>query len=201
MKKIIDQLLNSDIDLITYISSLKKSTLEKIIEYASQCYYNTPDSIISDEIYDTLIDILKNKYPNSNILIKSGAVSKNNKFKLDYWLGSMNKIKPDTKELNIWKKKYNSPYYFSDKLDGVSALLIYNDNKISMYTRGDGFQGTNISNLSNYLTLPPYNDIYNYCKLNKIKGNKNLIAFRGELIIKKKIFYKIGIINLKMVEV
>ena len=195
MEKIINKLNNSDIDIITYIQQFKKKKLENIIEYSADKYYNTSKSIINDDIYDLLIDLLKNKYPNSKILENIGAKNKNNKVKLDYWLGSMKKIKPDvelneSKDLNSWIKNYKPPYNISDKLDGVSALIIYNNNTIKMFTRGDGNNGKDISDLLKYLSIPNYNKIYDYCKTNKIVGNKNLIAMRGELLIKKDIYSK-----------
>ena len=194
MKKIINKLLNSETDITSFILSLNKSDLEKIIEYSADKYYNTSSSDISDEIYDLLLDILKKKYPDSLILNKIGAKNTNNKIKLDYWLGSMKKIKPDnisneSKELNIWTNNYNPPYNISDKLDGVSALLIYDNNCIKMFTRGNGNIGSDITHLIKYLSLiPNYNTVLEYCKKHNINGNKNLIAFRGELIIKKNIF-------------
>jgi NAD-dependent DNA ligase len=103
----------------------------------------------------------------------------------------MNKIKPmiDNIKFSSWINKYKPPYNISDKLDGVSALLIYNNNKIQMLTRGDGYIGMDITHLIKYLSnIPDYNTILNFCNKNKIKGEKNLIAFRGELVIKKDIF-------------
>jgi NAD-dependent DNA ligase len=190
MDKIIKKLLDPKIDIITYATSLSIDNLEKIIIYAANKYYNTASSIISDEIYDTLIDILKKKNPNSLVLKKIGAHNIKNKVKLDYWLGSMNKIKPtdNNNELVNWTANYKQPYNISDKLDGVSALLVYNNNTINMYTRGDGNNGTNITHLLDYIKIPNFTVINNYCNKYNIKGNKNLLALRGELVIKKHIF-------------
>jgi NAD-dependent DNA ligase len=47
-----------------------------------------------------------------------------------------------------------------------------------------------ISQLIKYLRLPEFDIINNYCKKHKIKGDQNLIAFRGELIIKEETFNK-----------
>jgi NAD-dependent DNA ligase len=191
IKKLINILLNPETDIFIYASKLEINDLENIILYASDKYYNTTKSIISDKIYDILIDILKVKNPNSSILKNIGApINTNNKTKLDYWLGSMNKIKPNNNnDLTIWTNSYKPPYNISDKLDGVSALLIYNNNSINMFTRGDGNIGSNITPLLNYMeSIPLYTTIYNYCKINNINGQKNLLALRGELIINKNIF-------------
>jgi NAD-dependent DNA ligase len=162
--------------------------LEEVISLAADKFFNTKKPIMSDEIYDLLIDFLKEKSPKSKVLSNIGAKSKNkNKVELDYWLGSMNKIKPgrDDKELEKWFLKYNAPYYISDKLDGVSALLIYRENKtINLYTRGTASEGTDITNLIKYLNLPSW-EIISQVKEYKIN---NKIAFRGELIIDKETF-------------
>jgi NAD-dependent DNA ligase len=166
-------------------SNLSIEELETVITLAADKFFNTDKPIISDEIYDLLIDILKEKSPKSKILKNIGAKSKN-KVKLDYWLGSMNKLKPGyDKELEKWINKYSGPYYISDKLDGVSALLIYRPlGIINLYTRGTASQGTDISNLIKYLNLPKW-DIISKTKEFKIN---NKLAFRGELIIKKEVF-------------
>lgn len=195
MAEIINILNNAD-DFIEMVNKLSIDELEKVIEYTTDKYYYSTTVIISDNKYDILIDFLTLKNPKSNILKNIGSKVKKakNKVILDYWLGSMDKIKPFTKELSIWTSKYNPPYNISDKLDGISALLIYIDtntntkNNIKLYTRGTGDEGLDISNLIKYLNLPNYSLIKDYCNKNNIKGNKNLIAFRGELIIKSKTF-------------
>ena len=191
MAKLVKRLQNVMDDPINIASSFSIEELEELIEYSSDKYYNTDKPVISDYIYDILIDFLRIKNPKSKILKNIGAkIKSKNKVKLDYWLGSMDKIKPTSNHLYIWTKKYKPPYNLSDKLDGISALVIYNSNKINMYTRGTATEGQDISNLVKYLKLPDYDFVSEYCKKNKIKGDQNVIAFRGELIIKEKTFSK-----------
>ena len=40
-----------------------------------------------------------------------------------------------------------SPYVISDKLDGLSCLLVSRDSKVRLFTRGDGVYGQDISEL------------------------------------------------------
>ena len=206
--KTITELLNTK-DIIEYISNLSIQELEDIIKYSADKYYNTGVSVISDSIYDMLIDYLKIKSPKSKVLTTIGAkVNNKNKVKLDYWLGSMDKIKPPSNQLSIWLDKYKPPYNLSDKLDGISALLVYRNNKkINMYTRGTATEGLDITNLIKYLNLPTFDTVYKYCKKHNINSsndnliafnndnliafnNDNLIAFRGELIIDNELFNK-----------
>jgi len=183
MAEIIKMLNNSN-DFIEAVNNLSIKDLEKCIEYSTDKYYYTSTPIIDDNKYDILIDFLTIKNSKSKILKNIGSkIKSKDKVNLDYWLGSMNKIK-ENDELQIWLSKYNLPYNISDKLDGISALLIYTFNEnIKLYTRGTGDEGLDISNLIKYLNLPSYSLIKEYCNENKLKGKKNLIAFRGELII------------------
>lgn len=162
---------------LTYekINNMSITKLEELITLAFDKYFNTETPIMSDETYDTLVDFLKLKAPKSKVLKNIGAKPVKNKVKLDYWMGSIDKIKLGyDKELDKWMKKYKPPYYVSDKLDGVSALLIYRpDSTINLYTRGTATEGQDISHLIKYFDLP---------KITKP------MAFRGEIIITKKKF-------------
>lgn len=191
MSQLIKKLLNNKNDPIDIASHFTIEELESVILYATDKYYNKKP-VITDELYDSLIDFLKLKNPKSEILNNIGyEIKSKNKVKLDYWLGSMDKIKPSTNQLSIWTKKYLPPYNLSDKLDGISALLTYNFNgSINLYTRGTADIGMDITHLIKYLNLPEYNTISTYCLNNNIKGDINLIAFRGELIMKKETFQK-----------
>jgi DNA ligase (NAD+) len=191
MENIIKDLLSAK-DFIDYISNLSIPAIEKIINYAADKYYNTGDSVISDSYYDTLIDYLRLKSPKSKVLKNIGAkVKTKNKVKLDYFLGSMDKIKPPSNKLDIFNNNYPPPYNLSDKLDGVSALLVYNNNNIKMYTRGTSVEGTDITPLIKYINnIPSYESVDNYVNKHNLHGEKNLIAFRGELVIKESVFNK-----------
>ena len=186
--------LKSNKDPIEVSSDFTVEELEEIIVYTSDKYYNTSKAVITDALYDILIDFLKLRNPKSKILKNIGAkIKSKNKVKLDYWLGSMDKIKPPSNQLTIWSKHYKPPYNLSDKLDGVSSLVIYRqDGSINMFTRGTATEGMNISHLIKYLNLPDFDTVSVYCKKHKIEGDKkkNLIAFRGELIINQKTFEK-----------
>jgi len=192
MSKLVKLLLNSNDDPINVASSFSIKELEEVIDYAADKYYNTSNSVISDSLYDVLIDFLTIKDPKSKILKNIGSKLKSkNKVKLDYWLGSMDKIKPPSNQLSIWMKKNKPPYNLSDKLDGISALLIYyNNGTMRMFTRGTALEGMDISHLIKYLNVPDYDFVNTYCKKHKINGDQNLIAFRGELIIKEETFNK-----------
>lgn len=177
------------------ISDLSVKELEEIIVYVADKYYNTSISIINDATYDLLIDFLRLRDPKSKILKNIGApIKSKNKVKLDYHLGSMDKIKPaDCRKFDSWIKKYKGPYNLSDKLDGVSALLVYKKNEsIKLFTRGTATEGHDITVLIKYFNLPSFEEIKEYVSKKKIVSDDkdNLMAFRGEIIINQKIFEK-----------
>ena len=188
MSKQIIQKINKDIFDFGINSSIEE--LENILEKASDAYYNTSKPILEDAQFDILLDFLRQRNPKSKFLKQVGAPTKNQKVKLDYYLGSMDKIKPPSNKLDNWKKKYKGPYYLSDKLDGISGLVIYHNNKIKLTTRGTATHGADITSLVKYLNLPEYDSLISKLNKLKIKGIKNTIALRGEIIMSRKNFDK-----------
>lgn len=192
MSKVIKKIIN---DPLETIGELSITELEEAVTYAADKYYNTGTSVIEDAVYDLLVDYLRMKRPKSEVLKNIGAkVKSKNKVTLDYWLGSMDKIKPsDPSKFESWIKKYKKPYYLSDKLDGVSALLVYKkNNSIKLYTRGTATEGQDITNLVKYFNLPSVDEVKKYTNSKKVLADHedNYIAFRGELIINNNTFKK-----------
>jgi DNA ligase (NAD+) len=150
--------------------------LEKFIIKASDAYYNQNESIITDEEFDALVEKLRILDPDSELLKTIGAAG--GKTKLPCWLGSMDKIKTDDGSIGKWEKRYGSNVVVSDKLDGISCLLVSENKRIKLYTRGDGSHGRDITHLSKLINL----------EYGEIPNDKLLI--RGELIIPVKKFTK-----------
>lgn len=160
------------------LPQLTVKELEDAIITASDSYHNTGESLITDQVYDILVEKLRKLKPTSKALKQTGAPVKGKKVKLPYWLGSMEKIKSDAKLVTNWTNIYKGPYVISDKIDGISCLLTYFDGEISLYTRGNGEYGQNISHLANLSNM----------SINKLlKLDKN-VAIRGELVMSKKNF-------------
>ncbi len=194
MEKYINDINNSD-DVFKTVQELSIDELEKIIIYASDKYYNEEqidNNNISDAIFDMMREFLQLKSPNSKVLKQIGAppTKSKDKVKLPYFLGSMDKIKPPSNKLESWCSKYEAPYILTEKLDGVSALLIYSQNAnkdVKLFTRGTATHGMDISSLLRYNKLPSYDDVMMYLKKHNMG---DYIAFRGELIISKNKFAK-----------
>jgi len=172
------------------IDNLNIEDLEKLIIFANDKYRNTETPVMTDELYDICVDFLKLKNPKSKVLkVIGGKVKSKDKVKLDYWLGSMDKIKPsDTRLLEKWINKYKGPYYVSNKLDGISAMIIYRENgDTNLYTRGTADEGLDISPLLKYIkNIPSWSLVNKYKTKSKKAGI--LLACRGELLMNKDIF-------------
>ena len=103
---------------------LTEKKIQKILEKASHSYYETSVELLSDSSFDKLKDYLEEYYPNNPFLKQIGAeVQGPNKIKLPIHMGSMDKKKKE-KDVNSWKQKYPGKVVISDKLDGISFLLV-----------------------------------------------------------------------------
>lgn len=158
-----------------FAENIETTELEKMLLYLSDQYFNTGKSIVSDVIYDFLLDTLKVRNPSSSVLNAVGSKAKRS-IKLPVYAKSLNKYKTE-KEFEKWKSEYGSPYIISDKLDGVSCLLVKQDSNVKLFTRGDGEFGSDITQLAKYV-------------LSDIKFSKlpKQCVVRGELIISKSNF-------------
>ena len=78
-----------------------------------------------------------------------------------------------------WIQKYKGSYVVSCKLDGISALYVYDKNKKEekLYTRGNGTIGQDISYLIKYINFPK-----------NISKNINGAMITGEIIISRHNF-------------
>lgn len=160
---------------ISVLDNLSENTLTNMLVKTNEVYRNlgpNEQPLISDNQYDILEDYIKEKYPKNTKVGKIGAPVEKNKITLPYEMASMDKIKPDTKALPLWKAKYNGHYVLSCKLDGVSGLYTTENNTSGLYTRGDGKIGQDVSHFLSYMKFPKEQDI----------------VVRGEFIMKKHTF-------------
>lgn len=162
------------------LDSLKTDQIADILEKANYAYFQSDKPLFTDDIYDKIREYLSIKFPNHPVLSRIGSALKNEKKqKLPYFMGSLNKIKDEGSALQKFKKTYGGSYIISDKLDGNSALYMVKDGKKSLWSRGDGSYGRNISNFIPYIRNLP-----------NIKDN-NQVSVRGEIIISKEDFDKV----------
>jgi len=181
MDKIISKIAKySDLEFEKFLKNEDIKLLHSLKLYLDDIYYNTGENTeISDHQYDLLKEILQERDPKYIPPVGVKIRKDDNKVLLKYWMGSMNKLKPEnTNEMARWLLKNKSEnYIIEDKLDGISCLLIKENNKINLYTRGDGIIGTDITHILPFIKNIP-------------KTIDNDIVIRGELIMNKEIFYK-----------
>jgi NAD-dependent DNA ligase len=171
----------SDNKLKKYFETENLDVLHKMKLYLDNLYYNEgKDTGLSDYQYDLLKDIIKYRDPNYVVPVGAKIREHDNRSKLPFWLGSMDKLKPEDKiEIANWITKNNAKEYIvEDKLDGISCLITIKNGNIKLYTRGDGIVGADISYLAPYFDSIPKNI-----------GNISL-NIRGELIMPIDIFNK-----------
>lgn len=165
--------LNKDPE--NYGDSLKLSDLVFIMKLARDLYYNSEVQIISDKVYDSLEDILREKKPNHPLLKQVGAASKANKVSLPFYMPSLSKIKPGTGSVAKWASRFKGPFVVMDKMDGTSILYDkFNQSDIKLYSRGKGVKGQDVTFLKDSGL--------------KVPNPKKKIAARAELEIKDNVF-------------
>lgn len=163
--------INAIISNEEYYKRLNIEELKRFVVYASDKYYNE-EPIISDERFDDILDHIKQR--DEDFVIVGAPIQNSNKKKLPVWMGSMNK-----KKVNSLLDKYTN-IVVADKLDGVSCLYVRKNNKISLFTRGNGEYGSDITHLLSHFNF-----------IDESEGED--IILRGELIMKKDIFNKLRI--------
>lgn len=152
--------------------TLHKKEIENIVEYLSQKYYNEGISLLTDEEFDRLKELYVRKFGDTSIMNNVGAKVEKGKVTLPFFMGSMDKMKPENHNLESWKSKNPGQVCISDKLDGISALFQKKDGKVFLYTRGDGTIGQDISHMIPYIQIGDFPSIQTY-------------VVRGELIVNK----------------
>ena len=162
-------------DFFKTLNTLTKKQAEEAVKYFSDVYYNEGVSLISDENYDRLAERLKEKFGET---IGVGAEVVKHKVKLPYFMGSMDKIKPEKNNLASWKLRYPGQVCISDKLDGISALYVKQDGKRLLFTRGDGTVGQDIQHMLAHIQI---GDI----------ASLDACAVRGELIVNKENYNRV----------
>ena len=170
-----------------YLQTLTQKELEAMVSKSNEVYRNAAsdeDILLTDPQFDLLVEILQKRFPKSEEADCIGAPVERCKVKLPYGMYSMDKIKPNTGSVAKWETKMSAlakkrgdsakpSYMITAKLDGVSGLYT-DESKPALYTRGNGVEGQDVSNMITHLGLP------------SVPG----AVVRGEFIFKKDVFEK-----------
>lgn len=102
------------------------------------------EQTVSDGMFDIIVKEFENKYGTKYTYLGSIPENTLNKEKLPFVMGSMTQIQEG--ELHKWINPLWM-YCCSVKLDGCSVGLVYNHGKLEKaYTRGNGYEGMDITN-------------------------------------------------------
>lgn len=162
--------------IIATANKINKGSFENLLRLLGNAYHND-QALISDEKYDELVDIYEAKYGPYSVV---GAEPTGAKVELPYYLGSLRKLKEE-EELMLWLRQHPGPYIIEDKIDGLTLLLVSKTvngrRQTSLYTRGGGYRGLDVSHLLQYIPFPPITED---------------ISVRGEVVLTKEAFARVG---------
>ena len=133
-----------------------------------------PTLCVDDSLYDVLYSYIKDKWPEDPFFQK--LTSNNTGFGIDIIheipMGSMEELKEN--DILKWKKGHTK-FVLSDKLDGCSLILTYENGELKIAaTRGHGTIGKDILRHIKYVENIPVKIDY-----------KQKVIIRGELLFKK----------------
>lgn len=154
-------------------------SLVKKLKAANDAYRNTDKLLMTDDEYDRGIEELRRMAPNHPFLTQIGGVPVGKTVTLPSTMASLDKIH-DSDALERWKKRVaGTSYIISEKLDGISCLYCNKAGKASMYLRGDGVKGVDVSGLLGRIKLP-------LDSLDSLSAScPSGIMVRGELVIRR----------------
>lgn len=126
--------------------------LEDIIKANAKDYYTTGEQKLSDDVFDALVDQVKENNPESDVLNTGWGYKPDSVDKIKHrycHVGSLDKVK--TVDL-LYKKMGTHFVNISAKLDGMSCVLYFKNGKLEKaLTRGDGTYGLDITEKLHYV--------------------------------------------------
>ena len=150
------------------------SLFENIIKENAKEYYTTGKQKLSDDVFDAVIDKIRDTNPNSEVLTTGWGYKPDNENKIKHkycHIGSLEKVKTIS---DLCNKLNTTKFNISAKLDGMSCVLYYIKGKlIKALTRGDGEYGIDITEKLHYVKGFDY----------QIKDKTFTGAIRGELFM------------------
>jgi DNA ligase (NAD+) len=128
------------------MSTVVESLVQQL-RAASDAYYNGGTAIMGDDIYDAMLERLRELDPENPFLEEVGAPPPTEgAVRLPFAMPSLDKAKPGEDRLTRFLSRApKGGFVLSEKLDGLSALWVASAKKL--YLRGDGILGQDISHL------------------------------------------------------
>lgn len=153
-----------------YSESNVKRIANKIKQYDAE-YYDNDNSIVSDDVYDYLVDIVgTGDSENPTGRVRGNPAPYLKKVAHTVPMLSANKTRDRSDIISFVSGK---PVVVSYKLDGASVVLRYNNGKLTQaITRGNGIVGEDITHTVRFIPNIP-----------KLIDEKRYIELRGEVIL------------------
>jgi NAD-dependent DNA ligase len=139
---------------MSWFAKLSVDDLVEQLQKANWAYHNTSNTLMSDDDYDLGLKELERISPTHPFLGLVGALpsAKGVSIMLPMTMGSQDKVREGEKGLERWMKRCSSKFYcISEKLDGLSALFVRRGSKNSLYLRGDGVRGVDVSSILSFI--------------------------------------------------
>lgn len=164
--------------------SINITNLVALLEKAKDAYYNTGNPIMSDREFDVLEGNLRSVDPFNKYFTKVGSSVRGDKVSLPVPMGSLDQLHEDS-DIQRWLSKLSpdEQLIISDKLDGVSAMVVFDESGALQiaYSRGDGIKGHDITRHIKRIKQFPSQVKFPSC----LKGS---FAVRCEVILPKEKF-------------
>lgn len=179
LEVVVDHLINLINEADGDYESFTIHEIVEVLKVADDAYHNDGFPIFEDSVYDALKLYAHTLSPTHPYFLGVGSSVRGGKVPLPFPMGSLTQVyQGDTQK---WVANHNlqkEKVVVSDKLDGFSALLVYDsDNHLQIaYSRGDGIEGADIFRHIRKIPSVPLS-----------VRNPNLVV-RGEVIIPKEKF-------------
>ncbi len=135
------------INLTNSFDDISINELIDVLSYADAAYFNDEDVVIDDSLYDTIKQYVYSVIPTHTYFKQVGSDTRGGKIPLPVPMMSLNQVYAG--ETLEWVKKHNlqeEKIIISDKLDGASGLIEFNNFKFTNgYSRGNGVEGADIT--------------------------------------------------------
>lgn len=150
-RQITNQMINEEQILVPF-SPANEASVQDIVQaltYASTEYYNGR-SVVTDHVYDTLLERLRGLEPDNPFLAQVGVPPPKHRGECAHGchMGSQHHITGNDaiEQFRNWMERRSEEVFWSLKLDGSSVSLRYENGKLTqVLTRGDGIKGMDIT--------------------------------------------------------
>jgi DNA ligase (NAD+) len=148
---------------------------------AKDAYYNSDQPLLTDDQYDMIERFIALSSPEDDVTTIVGSDVRGDAVPLPFPMGGLTQAYEGDVAKWVAKCGLGDRYIFiSDKLDGNSAELVYdaNGNFTAAFTRGDGFEGADITRHLKQMNFPK-------------SVRKGIRAVRAEIILRKDKFERV----------